>query len=171
MNKQTNDIGFVGSNAKTFSDQDGKQHQYFPISNEKSIELHSEYEERMALLLGKPKEISKFKKVYQYLKFELNNILQVKVAKKIYEQRKNFCAECPHRLKSPIDPIGFCKLCGCGTNPRAGLTVKLTVGGATCPLNKWQPVNTKFSFENIPETCIGICQTLWYNAKQLWQRN
>ncbi len=171
MNKQTNNIGVIGSGSRLFSDKDGNQHQYFPISNAKSIEIQNAYEERMALLLGEPKPVNIFKKIYRYIKFEFASIAQAKVTKQIFEQRKQSCLSCPARIQTLTDSIGFCNLCGCGTNPRAALSIKLTIAGATCPMSKWYPVKTKFSFKNIPETCLGICVTVWYNVSRLWKRN
>jgi len=114
----------------------------------------------------------KITKLFSYFKFELLNIYRGKVSKKIFNDRKNKCLDCHGLMKDTTDPIGYCGLCGCGKNPRARLTVKLTVAGATCPLNKWQPINKgKFSFANLSDTGLGICQTLWYNVRQLWQRN
>jgi hypothetical protein len=119
-----------------------------------------------------PKQKKKISKIFSYFKFEFSNFYKGKVSKRIFNDRKNKCLDCHGLMKDTTDPIGYCGLCGCGKNPRARLTVKLTVAGATCPLNKWQPVKRgKLSFGNLVDSSLGICQTLWYNAKQLWQRN
>lgn len=81
-----------------------------------------------------------FKKIISYFLFELNSAFTTEVSKKVFEARKEQCLKCPGLAKSPQDPIGYCKLCGCGMNPRARLTVKLTVAGATCPKKLWKPV-------------------------------
>lgn len=108
-----------------------------------------------------------FKKIISYFLFELNSAFTTEVSKKIFEARKEQCLKCPGLAKSPQDPIGYCKLCGCGMNPRARLTVKLTVAGATCPKKLWKPVRGKFSVKNFMKSLLGISQTLWYNLKQL----
>ena len=102
-----------------------------------------------------------------YLKFELNSAITTEVSKKVFEARKEQCLKCPGLAKSPQDPIGYCKLCGCGMNPRARLNVKLTVAGATCPKKLWKPVRGKFSVKNFMKSLLGISQTVWYNLKQL----
>ena len=102
-----------------------------------------------------------------YLKFELNSAFTTEVSKKVFEARKEQCLKCPGLAKSPQDPIGYCKLCGCGMNPRARLNVKLTVAGATCPKKLWKPVRGKFSVKNFMKSLLGISQTVWYNLKQL----
>jgi len=108
-----------------------------------------------------------FKKIISYFLFELNSAFTTEVSKKVFEARKEQCLKCPGLAKSPQDPIGYCKLCGCGMNPRARLTVKLTVAGATCPKKLWKPVRGKFSVKNFMKSLLGISQTLWYNLKQL----
>jgi hypothetical protein len=68
-------------------------------------------------------------------------------------------------LEGKIDPggIGFCSLCGCGASRRAALSVKLTLGGATCPLSKWQPVfniEKKTKWVNIKESIKGVLYSI-----------
>ena len=96
-----------------------------------------------------------------------------KVSDEIFNKRKEICLSCPSLGKLPDSELGFCNSCGCGANPRARLDVKLTVAGTECPLNKWgrEKASKKKTISNICESLLGICQTLWYNAKQLWQRN
>jgi len=108
-----------------------------------------------------------WEKILLYFLFELNSAFTTEVSKKVFEARKEQCLKCPGLAKSPQDPIGYCKLCGCGMNPRARLTVKLTVAGATCPKKLWKPVRGKFSVKNFMKSLLGISQTLWYNLKQL----
>jgi rRNA maturation endonuclease Nob1 len=112
-------------------------------------------------------------KAVKYLNFELSNIKNGKVSDKIFEHRKNICVECPSNSKYGTKELGFCKSCGCGSNPRAHLSIKLTVAGTECPLNKWgrEKASKKKTISNIFESLLGIAHTLWYNAKQLWQRN
>lgn len=108
-----------------------------------------------------------WQKIILYFVFELNSAFTQQVSEKIFNTRKNLCLTCPGLAKSSEDPIGYCKLCGCGKNPRARLTVKLTVAGATCPRNLWRPVRGKFSVKNFMKSLLGISQTVWYNLKQL----
>ena len=115
----------------------------------------------------------KYLKLFKYLNFELSNIKDGKVSDEIFNKRKEICLSCPSLGKLPDSELGFCNSCGCGANPRARLDVKLTVAGTECPLNKWgrEKASKKKTISNICESLLGICQTLWYNAKQLWQRN
>lgn len=108
-----------------------------------------------------------WRKILLYFLFEINSAFTTEVSKKVFEARKEKCLGCPGLAKSPQDPIGYCKLCGCGMNPRARLTVKLTVAGATCPKKLWKPVRGKFSVKNFTKSLLGISQTVWYNLKQL----
>ena len=117
-------------------------------------------------------EQKKQSKLFSYFKFEILNVYRGKVSNRIFNQRAKACRDCHGLKKHSSDQIGYCGLCGCGMNPRARLTVKLTVAGATCPLNKWQPVKKgKFSFANLMDTGLGICVTVWYNVSRLWKRN
>jgi hypothetical protein len=117
-------------------------------------------------------EQKKVSKLFSYFKFEILNVYRGKVSNRIFNQRAKACLDCHGLRKHSSDQIGYCGLCGCGMNPRARLTVKLTVAGATCPLNKWQPLKKgKFSFANLMDTGLGISQTLWYNVSRLWKRN
>ena len=79
------------------------------------------------------------KKIYSYLRAEYSNIEQGPVPIEVYEERKKICGECPHRkqVKGYDDPLGFCTKCGCGSNPRAQLTVKLRLPATSCPIDKW----------------------------------
>lgn len=78
--------------------------------------------------------------VKSYLAAEMSLFTQGPVSLPIYEERKQACMTCPERLEKPEkDEIGFCKACGCGERKRAGLSVKLHMPNATCPLNKWKP--------------------------------
>lgn len=149
-----------------------KKTPYSHISNEMSILIHKEYE---LSLSGKTNKFS-FRTfwglVKSYLAFEWNNVKYGKLSKEIFLKRAKICKSCPGLMKSPFDSIGFCGLCGCGMNPRARLTVKLTVSGASCPIGKWSPMwGKKFRLINLYDTALGICRTLWYNVSRLWKRN
>lgn len=113
-----------------------------------------------------------FYKVKQYIAFELSNVREGKVTKDVFEERKLKCLSCPSLLKTKTDKIGICNSCGCGANPRARLSVKLTVAGSECPLKKWGKSEfTQFSWWNTVDSAIGICVTVWYNVSRLWKRN
>ena len=115
----------------------------------------------------------KYLKVVKYLNFEYSNIKEGKVSDEIFNKRKEICLSCPSLVKLPDSELGFCKSCGCGANPRARLAVKLTVAGTDCPLKKWgkEKASVRNTFENIRESFLGICVTVWYNVSRLWKRN
>lgn len=78
-------------------------------------------------------------KLSNYVAAEMSLFTQGPVSLPIFEQRKQKCIECPQLIKKPEkDEIGFCAACGCGERKRAGLSIKLHMPNATCPLNKWE---------------------------------
>jgi len=82
--------------------------------------------------------ISDSPKVSNYVAAEMSLFTQGPVSLIVFEERKQKCMECPKLIKKPEkDEIGFCGACGCGERKRAGLSIKLHMPNATCPLNKW----------------------------------
>jgi len=76
--------------------------------------------------------------ITSYVAAEMSLFTQGPVSLPIFEERKQKCLECPKLIKKPEkDEIGFCAACGCGERKRAGLSIKLHMPNATCPLNKW----------------------------------
>jgi hypothetical protein len=140
------------------------------ISNEDSIKMHQEWESQFFKPVNPPK-LSFWQMVISYIKFEISSITNGTVSSKIFEKRKKQCMTCDGRILDKTDPIGYCNKCGCSKNPRSRLSVKLTVSGAECPLGKWKKEKGRINLKNIPRVAISISRTLWYNAKQLWQRN
>jgi hypothetical protein len=78
-----------------------------------------------------------FSKASTYINAEMSLHLEGPVPEDVYEFRKSQCMSCPERVPSERDEIGFCKACGCGTNKRAQLTIKLTMPKVTCPRGKF----------------------------------
>lgn len=107
-------------------------------------------------------------KVKQYLKVETQHAINGPAPQIEIDKRKYLCKTCPGRveqLEEKIDPggLGFCSLCGCGANRRAALSVKLTLAGATCPLNKWQPVinqRNKTKWSNVKDAIKGVLYSI-----------
>jgi hypothetical protein len=116
----------------------------------------------------KAKKIRDFlKKIKQYLKVETTHAIYGPAPKNVTHDRISKCLACPGRVKElegKIDPggIGFCSLCGCGANRRAALSVKLTLAGATCPLNQFQPVTgkEKTKWVNIKDAVKGVLYSI-----------
>lgn len=77
-----------------------------------------------------------------YARAELSHALAGPASEENIAARRAICTDCDRRvelLEGKSDPGGFgwCAACGCGSNPRAALSVKLTLAGADCPLRKW----------------------------------
>ena len=72
-----------------------------------------------------------------YARAEASLVLEGPASPETQEARREACRACPEREAVEGDPLGFCRACGCGRNPRARLTVKLTMPKATCPRNLW----------------------------------
>ena len=52
--------------------------------------------------------------------------------------RLEACNACPNLNRVANAPLGFCRVCGCGSNARAELTVKATMPAAKCPIGLWE---------------------------------
>lgn len=79
------------------------------------------------------------KRAAAWAKAEASLQLEGPVLPQVFEARAASCKACPAREEHKDDPIGYCSECGCGHNPRARLTVKLTMPAATCPRETWKP--------------------------------
>jgi hypothetical protein len=95
----------------------------------------------------------------------------------VQHERAAICRACEGRaevVEGATDPgnIGWCTKCGCGSNRRAALSVKLTLAGATCPLGKWQPVEgTGASLGTVAEAITGVATSVVDTAKRIWRKN
>ena len=57
--------------------------------------------------------------------------------------------------------VGFCTKCGCGNNPRALLTVKVTLAGYECPLAKWGKVDgTGATVASAVDAAAGVAKSI-----------
>jgi len=78
----------------------------------------------------------------QYARVEMTHATQGPASEADAAARLAICMVCPDRAveyKGMTDAggVGWCTKCGCGNNPRAMLTVKVTLAGVECPLAKW----------------------------------
>jgi len=81
----------------------------------------------------------------QYARVEMTHATQGPASEADAAARLAICMACEHRAvtyKEVTDEngVGFCTKCGCGSNPRALLSVKLTMAGVECPLKKFGKV-------------------------------
>lgn len=108
-----------------------------------------------------------------YLAAERKHATQGPASSQVQAERAAICKGCEGRaevVEGASDPggIGWCTKCGCGSNRRAALSVKLTLAGATCPLGKWQPVDgTGASLGTVAEAIGGVASSVVDTAKRL----
>ena len=81
----------------------------------------------------------------QYARAEFTHATQGPASEADAAARLAICMACPDRAveykgMSDAGGVGWCTKCGCGNNPRALLTVKVTLAGVECPLAKWGKV-------------------------------
>lgn len=80
--------------------------------------------------------------------------------------RLAICMACEHRAveyKGMKDEggVGYCTKCGCGNNPRAMLTVKVTLAGVECPLAKWGKVEgTGATVASAVDAVAGVAKSI-----------
>jgi len=80
--------------------------------------------------------------------------------------RLAICMACEHRAtdyKGQTDAggVGWCTKCGCGNNPRAMLTVKVTLAGVECPLAKWGKVEgTGATVASAVDAVAGVAKSI-----------
>ena len=102
----------------------------------------------------------------QYARAELTHATQGPASEADAAARLAICMACEHRAveyKGMTDAGGFgwCTKCGCGNNPRALLTVKVTLAGVECPLAKWGKVNgTGASVASAVDAVAGVAKSI-----------
>lgn len=112
-----------------------------------------------------------------YLAAEKTHATQGPASVQVQGERAAICRACEGHaevVEGATDPggIGWCTKCGCGSNRRAALSVKLTLAGATCPLGKWQPVEgTGASLGTVAEAITGVATSVMDTAKRIWRKN
>ena len=111
-------------------------------------------------------ESQKKSRVVQYATAELTHATQGPASEADAAARLAICMECEHRAtdyKGQTDLVGWCQRCGCGANPRAKLTVKVTLAGASCPLTppKWEAVQgTGASVASAVDAVAGVAKSI-----------
>jgi hypothetical protein len=111
-------------------------------------------------------------RVASYLSAEAAHAMQGPASREDVDARTAICNGCDARsetIDGARDPggLGWCTKCGCGSAPRAALSVKLTLAGATCPLGKWDRVNgTGATVTSVAEAVGGVAATV---ASAIWR--
>lgn len=109
----------------------------------------------------------------QYARAELTHATQGPASEADAAARLAICMACPDRAveykgMTDADGVGWCTKCGCGNNPRALLTVKVTLAGVECPLNKWSKVDgTGASISSVAQSVAGVARSIIYKATGL----
>ena len=104
----------------------------------------------------------------QYARAELTHATQGPASEADAAARLAICMACEHRAvtyKEQTDEngVGWCTKCGCGNNPRALLTVKVTLAGVECPLplKKWSAVSgTGASVASAVDAVAGVAKSI-----------
>jgi hypothetical protein len=100
----------------------------------------------------------------EYARAELTHATQGPASEADAAARLAICMTCEHRAtdyKGQTDPVGWCQRCGCGANPRAVLTVKVTLSAVSCPLGKWSAVpGTGATLASAVDAVAGVTQSI-----------
>lgn len=107
-------------------------------------------------------------KSLEYAKVEAYHVLHGPASEADAAARLAICMACPDRAveyKGQTDAggVGWCTQCGCGSNPRALLTVKVTLAGYECPLTppKWGKVEgTGASVASTVDAVAGVAKSI-----------
>jgi hypothetical protein len=109
----------------------------------------------------------------QYARAELTHATQGPASEADAAARLAICMACEHRAvtyKEQTDEngVGWCTKCGCGNNPRAMLTVKVTLAGVECPLSKWGKVDgTGATIASAVDAVAGVARSIIFKATGL----
>jgi hypothetical protein len=102
----------------------------------------------------------------QYARVEMTHATQGPASEADAAARLAICMACPDRAveyKGMTDAggVGWCTKCGCGNNPRAMLSVKVTLAGVECPLAKWGKVEgTGATVASAVDAVAGVAKSI-----------
>ena len=106
------------------------------------------------------------RKAWGYLTLEFVQIRKGPTPRKEYKRRVSLCMSCPGRTEElqgmkDVGGIGFCTKCGCPASQRSQLSVKLTIAGLACPLNKFGPVKgSGATWRSAVQSVLGVLATI-----------
>lgn len=109
---------------------------------------------------------SQFELIKKYARVEITQVMQGFASPADAAARLAICIACPERAvehKGVTDSggVGYCTKCGCGNNPRALLTVKVTLAGVECPLLKWSAVpGTGATMASAVDAVAGVAKSI-----------
>ena len=119
------------------------------------------------------KKITSVSQAAQYARAELTHATQGPASEADAAARLAICMGCEHRAvtykeQTDANGVGWCTKCGCGNNPRAMLTVKVTLAGVECPLKKWTKVEgTGASISSVAQSVAGVARSIIHKATGL----
>lgn len=104
----------------------------------------------------------------KYVGAEIKHATQGPASEADAAARLAICMACEHRAvtyKEQTDEngVGWCTKCGCGNNPRALLSVKVTLAGVECPLSppKWsKTLGTGASVASAVDAVAGVAKSI-----------
>jgi len=120
------------------------------------------------LELSRAKAIAETKsKALAYAAAELAHATQGPASEADAAARLAICVACPDRaveykgMTDTENGVGWCTRCGCGSSPRALLTVKITLAGYECPLKKWSAVpGTGATVASAVDAVAGVAKSI-----------
>jgi hypothetical protein len=107
----------------------------------------------------------------QYARVEMTHATQGPASDADAAARLAICMGCEHRAveykgMTDANGVGWCTKCGCGSSPRALLTVKITLAGYECPLKKWTAVSgTGATVASAVEAVTGVAKSIIHKLK------
>lgn len=119
-----------------------------------------------AMIKSEPQARTQIELARQYARAELTHAMQGPASDADAAARLAICMACPDRAveyKGMTDAggVGWCTKCGCSNNPRAKLTVKVTLAGVECPLGKWGKVEgTGASVASAVDAVSGVAKSI-----------
>jgi hypothetical protein len=102
----------------------------------------------------------------KYVGAEIKHATQGPASEADASARLAICMACENRAveykgQTDAGQVGWCTRCGCGSNPRALLTVKVTLAGVECPLAKWGKVEgTGASVASAVDAVAGVAKSI-----------
>ena len=103
----------------------------------------------------------------QYARVEMTHATQGPASEADAAARLAICMACPDRaveykgMTDTENGVGWCTRCGCGSSPRALLTVKITLAGYECPLKKWSAVpGTGATVASAVDAVAGVAKSI-----------
>lgn len=103
----------------------------------------------------------------QYARVEMTHATQGPASEADAAARLAICMACPDRaveykgMTDTENGVGWCTKCGCGSSPRALLTVKITLAGYECPLKKWSAVpGTGATVASAVDAVAGVAKSI-----------